>query len=340
LVKVRFYSVRSASLKNQKLEKIVHPMSKISLTTVVIIPRRDLLMCGLLCIVVLLGFPKSARATLLFQDSNNYADDAALRAVYKSSTDLTTDTEFTFTASGLSFANHFASSGGAQRNATNERSIASMDTTLQMTGAYTENEWNGQSFAFYSSFLLSASSIPVWGVGRNGASILTSKSGVDGFGLGIGPTNPDSDDFTTSLVAGNRGNSFQGTTTIQVATTYLILARFDYTNMDEATYNPWSSNGSLRARYELFTEADGYPISEGGITWEIDETVSNTPRGENVFLAFAGFSAGTNGEGNYTFDELRVGTEFDEVIQVIPEPNTALLILVSLGVLALFRRRG
>jgi len=325
-------------------------MSKISLSTVVSIPRRDLLMCGILCSVALMGFPKSARATLLFQDSNNYADDAALRAVYKSNTDLTTDTEFTYTASGLSFANHFASSGGAQQNVTNERSIASMDTTLQMTGVYGENEWNGQSVTFYSSFLLSASSIPSWGGGSNGASILTSNSDNTGFGLGIGQTTPDSDDFTTSLVAGGRvdsvawnnggDKSFPGTTTIQAATTYLILARFDYTNMDEATYNPHSSTGSVRARYELFTEADGYPISEGGITWEIDETVSNSPGGPNMFLAFAGFSANNNGEGNYTFDELRVGTEFDEVIQVIPEPNTALLMLVSLGMLALFRRRS
>ncbi|MDF3129468.1 PEP-CTERM sorting domain-containing protein [Kiritimatiellaeota bacterium B1221] len=304
---------------------------------------------ALLCTLTLAGLSSTAQATLLFQDSNDYADDAALRAVYKSNTTLSTDTEFKYTASGLSFAGHFASSGGAQQSVTNRRSITSMDNTIQMTGAYNESEWKGQSFTFYSSYLLTASSIPSWGSGSNGATLLTSNSDQTGFGFGIGQTDPDSDDFSSSIAVGDRvdannwnngsARTFQGTSTIQAGTTYLILARFDYTNMNEATYNPYVSSGSLRARYSLFTEADGYPISEAGISWEIDQTLSNQPAGEDLILAYAGFSANNNGEGNYIFDELRVGTEFDEVINVIPEPNTAILIMLSLGGFAMFRSR-
>ena len=301
---------------------------------------------GMLALLIV----SSAQATQLLTDQMNYSDDAALRAVWKADYDRTTDTAWTYNASGLSFANHFASAGGAAQSPGSAQAFADLDASVQICGAYGEDSWKGQSFTFYSSHLVNAASVATWWIGTTGAAIrVTGDSGTEGFGAGFGQTSPDSDNFESNISVGddvdgkwNASESyvFSGGTTMANDTTYLVLAKYVYTNPNASgSYNPWIGSGTLTGSLAVFTEADAYPTDEASITWDVVETRDNNPRAADLTVLMASLNSGavsTSGDG-VRIDELRIGTEYGDVMAV-PEPTTMSLLALG-GVAALIRRR-
>ena len=301
-------------------------------------------------------FASSLSAALLVTEAFDYTDTADMETVWFGSSGAAMDS-MEYNSTGLSFAGHFASAGGrAQSTANGAMGFRDLDSTLQFTGARNDNSWNGRTETVYMSFLMQATDIKPWFSGGFGASLKPKEAAnpIDftdnSWGAGFSQEDPDSSDIVGSLVNGGRtdnpqwdpadATSYETTETINIGETYLILARFDYTNPDLApdNYTPFNNTGTVRGRFLLLDSGEAYPTDESSVVWDLDQTNENQPRGEEMFVENLGI--GGNAAGDFmAYDELRVGTEFTDVM--VPEPSTFALLagLGGLGLVLLRRRR-
>lgn len=83
---------------------------------------------------------------------------------------------------------------------------------------------------------------------------------------------------------------------------------------------------------------DGTELSNGAADWSY--VASTTPGGGSFASTgnFAEWSFDSSNQAEIIFDELRFGTDFNQVVP-IPEPTSAALVIGSLSLLALRRRR-
>ena len=295
----------------------------------------------------------SLGAGLLVTEAFDYSDTADMETVWFGGSGATMN-NMEHNSTGLSFAGHFAAAGGrAQATGNGALGYRDLDSTLQYTGAFGDNSWNGRTETVYMSFLLQATDVKAWFSGGYGAS-LKPKPAADSinyqdfsWGAGFSQTDPDSSDLVGSLVNGGRtdgsswnpadATTYETAETISAGETYLILARFDFTNPNLGTYNPFDSTGSLRGRYLLLDSGETYPTTESAVGWDLDQTDVNAQRGTDMFVEQLGIGGGAS-DVFMAYDEIRVGTEFTDVM--VPEPSTFALLagLGGLG-LVLWRRR-
>jgi hypothetical protein len=96
-----------------------------------------------------------------------------------------------------------------------------------------------------------------------------------------------------------------------------------------AGYDSWLANGASEASLNTYalnfaTES----VSSGTFTFD------NTR-----FTQFASFALTGTGTNVATFDELRYGSTLSDVMAVIPEPSSALILLAAASSLVLIQRR-
>jgi PEP-CTERM motif-containing protein len=285
-------------------------------------------------VMVALLFAGSASATQLLQDSMDYADDAAMRAVWKADTAGTTDTVWSLNCNGLSFANHFASAGGAITNqAIYSMAYAALDAPVQISGAVGDSSWNGLQFTFYMSYLVRVDETQGWGYSGVASLYRSGYASDKALGSGI-----NQGEMTRNLQPGNRANPSGYSSPVNGAavledTTYLAVAKYVFTN--QTSGNPWL-NGTLDSSVVFLSEGDAYPTDEASVTWDITDSRDHSAGGPDVSITWLGLLNQAMPVAGMRFDEFRVGTEFGDVVNV-PEPAT--LALVALGGLAALRRR-
>lgn len=299
----------------------------------------------------------SASAAVLLQDSFEYADTAAFQAAWSDSSTLSSSTPMSLnTSGGLSFTGHFPSSGGAIfSTVNNQRAYAPMTSGVQVTGALNDNSFAGQTYTLYTSYLVEFSNIAPWMQAGAGVTLSKQENNPLGVGSGWSNTDPDSDTKVQGLNLGGRvdgswgdpgsdSNFYAGSDAFAEDVTYLILARYDITNQEVGGYSPFAAKASIEGRMAVFAEGDSLPTDEAAVGWDLSITTNswdgdNGPfRGENAIINVVGINPNPNGDANSLWDEVRVGTEFSDVM-VVPEPSVYAALV---GLVALFtglRRR-